>query len=839
MTNNLKLNYTKAEYRDDYSDSDGEFWQCEAQESLINKLIITLREAKEYKKSRNEYNKKTWLSHNAILVSGQRGTGKTVFLRNCEKLWRLDCKNNDDLNSEELIFLSVIDPTMLVNNDNFSNVIIAQIYYVVEQKIRNSSEINGVGSVTEKAKANFYNSLKKLADALGKKDDFNGHSGIDKILQYNSGIQIESYFHLFIESAINLLGCQALVLPIDDVDMALGRAFEVVDDVRRLLGCPYIIPIVSGDMRLYEQMTNVHFDKNAYDNESKNEDLISEGILISKELTTSYLTKVFPNQMRIGLRPIANIIPSLSIIPHFSDSGLRIADYYDLIFNRFYFLCSNEEVLNNWPSPESARELTQLVRSINPEILSNKSDNIIWGTFQNWAEQKKNGVAFTNAMSWFTFNDLDVETSFNIENVIAFNPKLQMTREQYPWANKDFLGSQKDALNSMFSQPKQASAQLTSNLFILNSAYNEDNYTLRSMPPYEFFDDKKYVTQEVIKATNTSMLEDSNSNVLLDIYTHGDYYSTLSVTYQYVFCSRAFELILFSFVNKSLDIEKDIYNILGRRPFYSIFNANPTKVIQDDSLEEDLEKTDDSKRSSADILAGKINDWKKNHKDFFDEINSSDLISIFSFMFNKTFSALHLYKSKKNYTDEHLTDLARRFELILVNSAMTASIKGNAINANVAQTDNYKTLRDYNEFIKYDRTITRNHEKLKDENISNEFCLRFIDVLWDHPIFEINKCRNVLENLYSLGKSESDDKAASNESKLSRLRDELKLENLQRVNYIYNRLIKLDESNKKKLDKFIQDSKVTNNTKLDSSNKLDLALFNAIKKYLESINDKG
>ena len=30
MKNILKLNYTKSEYRDDYSGSDGEFWQCEA-----------------------------------------------------------------------------------------------------------------------------------------------------------------------------------------------------------------------------------------------------------------------------------------------------------------------------------------------------------------------------------------------------------------------------------------------------------------------------------------------------------------------------------------------------------------------------------------------------------------------------------------------------------------------------------------------------------------------------------------------------------------------------------------------------------------------------------------
>ncbi|PSU55698.1 hypothetical protein CTM75_19505, partial [Photobacterium phosphoreum] len=151
--------------------SDGEFWQCEAQESLINKLEITLREAKTYKESRIKDNNKTWLSHNAILVSGQRGTGKTVFLRNSEKLWRQACKNTEgnkkNIQESELKFLCVIDPTMLVNNDHFSNVIIAQIHYVVEQKIKKSSGCHGV---SEQDKTHFYNSLKKLADALGKKD---------------------------------------------------------------------------------------------------------------------------------------------------------------------------------------------------------------------------------------------------------------------------------------------------------------------------------------------------------------------------------------------------------------------------------------------------------------------------------------------------------------------------------------------------------------------------------------------------------------------------------------------------------------------------------------------
>lgn len=831
MTNNLKLNYTKSEYRDDYSDSDGEFWQCEAQESLINKLKITLKEAIDYRINRD--NDKTWLSHNAILVSGQRGTGKTVFLRNCEELWNQSCKkeNKSSIRAEDLKFLSVIDPTMLVNNDNFSNVIIAQIYYVVEKKIKCSSGSYGVSSVSEQGKIQFYNSLKKLADALGKKDDFNGYSGIDKILQYNSGIQIENYFHLFIESAIRLLGCKALVLPIDDVDMALGRAFEVVDDVRRLLGCPYIIPIVSGDMRLYEQMTNVHFDSKAYDNKSKNEYLDTEGFQVSKELTTSYLTKVFPNQMRIGLRPITQIIQKLRIVSDLNNEEMRVSEYYNLILERFYPLCSNEEAINHWPEPESARELTQLVRSINPEVLLDNSNTSGWIPFLSWSAQKKNGVAFTNAMSWITLKNLDTDTPFNIESLIAFNPKMQMDKDRYPWAKKEFFKSQIDSINSLLSETlKQSTTQKNGNISIIESVYNKNSYTLRSMPPYEFFDDKKYVTQGVIKNTISSFSNENkliNANILLDVYTYGDYYSSLSNTYQYVFCSRAFELIFFSFVNTSSDIESEIYRIIGRRPFYSIFSANPTKVIHDDDSEEEVEKTNDSKKISSKLLAEKISNWKVKHKCFFNEIDSSELVSIFSFMFNKTFSALHLYKSKKSYSDENLTDLARRFELILVNSAMTASIKYNAINANVALTSNYKTLRDYNDFIKYDRIITRNEEMLKSElNNDSELKLKFIKALWEHPIFEINNSKGVLDSLFSLGKGELG-------NKLLKLRNDLKLRTIKQVSTLKNKLKELNELDKIILENFIKENKITNKTSLVDLKELNANLLRAIQLFIE------
>ncbi|KGK02172.1 hypothetical protein [Pseudoalteromonas sp. ND6B] len=314
MATKYILDLTKEEYRDDFmgiaefdKNQPKEFWQYEARDKLVEKLELFLSDAQKYKGERAKNRSKTWLSHNAILVTGQRGTGKTVFLRNSEVMWQSFCKLSSNPSSA-IYFLDSIDPTMLVEQDNFANVIIAQIYSEVEFKIKKNSS-----DVSELLKSDFYKTLKILADSLGKKEEFEGYSGIDKVLQYKSGINIEKYFHNYVESAINILGCDALALPIDDVDMALNRAYEVVDEVRRLLGCPYIIPIVSGDVRLYEQMVNIHFDEKAYRSRSQNQLCINKGINLSTELTDAYLTKVFPNQMRITLLPIDYIAPTLEI----------------------------------------------------------------------------------------------------------------------------------------------------------------------------------------------------------------------------------------------------------------------------------------------------------------------------------------------------------------------------------------------------------------------------------------------------------------------------------------------------------------------------------------------
>jgi len=385
------LDLSNSEFNDQFvDDRENQLWQIEPKKRLIKLLKQNVEAAKKYSNKRSKNDKGSISSvHNSIYISGKRGAGKTVFLRNAANTWNKYNQQDDN----NIFFLDVIDPTLLENHDKFSNVIIAQIYNKVEEKIKSDYAL-------KEKKAAFYTALKKLADSLGKSCEFSDHTGIDRIMKYSSGVQLEKLFHEYVEKSIDILMCNAIAIPIDDVDMALNRAFEVMDDVRRLLSCPYIIPLVSGDDDLYRQMTHAHFEKQAYEKSKNSDDIRVNGEHIAKILSEEYLTKVFPNQMRLPLEPIDRLLPSLKII--FGGNGkdsVTFNEYETQITDQFYPYCNSQERNTDWPTPKSARELSQIIHALPPKG-DNEGSEITcneWRVFQAWAEQKQDGVAYTNA----------------------------------------------------------------------------------------------------------------------------------------------------------------------------------------------------------------------------------------------------------------------------------------------------------------------------------------------------------------------------------------------------------------------------------------------------------
>ena len=679
--------------------------------------------------------------HDAILISGGRGTGKSIFLYNAKTLW--DEQSNKEPNKPNIKFLDPIDPTLLQDNDSFSNVIIANIYNCVHEKIQGKPQ---------KESQKFYDCLRKLAESIEDVDK-QQLGGLDKLMHYSSGIRVQDNFYNFVKEAITLLGCDALVLPIDDVDMALGKAYDVLEEIRRRLCCPFIIPLVSGDPDLYEHLVKINFGKSIInkdlkeiksteETDQKNNNSPEKRLL--DNLPNAYLTKVLPHHYRITLQSIDAITTQLKIKWN-SNDGISYARqnsndiYQDRLLSYFFGPKHDDEKGRDFPWPKSSRELGQMVRLLRPDDLQStgKTDKYrsLLENLKTWSSACQHGSCYTLALS-----ALEFKSPCRASQLIAFNLNKQ-AELNIPWAKYDFIDDQKKLANSYpilnltssSSNSNKANQTpnpvATANNLILNTSFRSN--VLRSMPPIELHLDKMSVTKAEA---------DNELPSILAIYTYNSYYGTQGNKQLKIYFSRAIELLFTSILNASkneLDNKKIYEEILEQAPFYSIYNLSPTKQVEEEALDnpEIAPVGTGFNNSNKDIIL-KINEWNKEHADIIEGAftNKSQMISLLSAVFNKTLTQIgYLRKSIKNIRDDKLIDLALRFKYITLNSfGFFLKEGGIRVTSNIAIETKAITLKKVTELATSSNTYRENIWWVTN---SDSIEAKLIDAIAKHPIF--------------------------------------------------------------------------------------------------------
>lgn len=750
MSNKIILNLSNIDFDDNFNIDNGELWQQQAGESLVKNLFTIANQAKIYSKRReSEIHLQPQAMHDAIFISGGRGAGKTVFLKNAQKVWN----KAEESQNIPLYFTSAIDPTLLINHDNFTNVVVAHLYNEVEKAFNNTNK------QLETFKTDFYTKLKELADSLGQESDYEDRMGIDRILKYRSGIQVERLFHDYVEVCTKILNSTAIVIPIDDVDMALGRAYEVLDVVRRMLGCPFIIPLISGDESLYQHMVKQHFLDDAI---SRNADNVTtnNAIHMADKLKDAYLTKVLPNQHRISLLSVENLLDSLEIE---ENEQPKISFYsnnksYDQYFkNCFFGLCNGQERSTDYPLPSNARDIVQLIRLLPPTRLKRTPCWTEWESLKIWATTNKHGATYTNAVSAQQLLTDNQNAEIRMSKLLSFSPIAQSLLG-LDWADKDFQAEQENALNQLSEEEAKKT-----NKFVLKGAIN--SHVLRSMPPLEMHTRRMTISNNAIKE------EKIKNSVLFNLYTHRDYYGSQgSQTYK-VFFSRAFEILGSSLLILNHNLSKNDYDklwtlllnkILSDAPFYCIHAINPTKyTTQEDAL--NSEEIDDADAEAAEqasqygfmlSFAQDLATWSVKHSSILSDLQRENLLPLLHAVFNKVFTQLHLLRINHNkLEDEHLSDTARRFEYIVINAFATFLKDSGVVKANLASSAKSTTIRNHSNFINKEHVFTRNvgvfvdlktgkyNHDGNEDYYENELAGKLIAAIWDHPIFSTNHSR--------------------------------------------------------------------------------------------------
>lgn len=238
-------------------------------------------------------------AHEAILLQGARGTGKSAILVNLG----LYLKEKTEI-ANQLLILKPIDPTLLEDDDDmFLNLFIVAL--VRDKQVKAKLDLGGRDA------EDFYDQLCKLGSALESSETKQEQHGMDRVRALIGSSDIGDKVHKLFQSALKLTGKELIVMAIDDVDTSLQHAYNKMEIVRKYLVSPFVVPIISGDLALYDDVIWRKFHGRLLTNSNVKSD---EAILRAQQLSNDYQRKVLPLPRRIAVRMLDEYLDDENVI---------------------------------------------------------------------------------------------------------------------------------------------------------------------------------------------------------------------------------------------------------------------------------------------------------------------------------------------------------------------------------------------------------------------------------------------------------------------------------------------------------------------------------------------
>ncbi|HGS5451802.1 TPA: antiviral RADAR system adenosine triphosphatase RdrA [Vibrio cholerae] len=624
--------------------------------------------------------------HNAISIDGARGTGKTAVLVNLKSY----LKDRDVL--KDVHILDPVDPTLLEDGESlFLHIIVAAVLHDKDVKEAQNKDPNTARRLNQ--------TLEKLAQSLESVETQKERHGMDKVRAMYSNKQLADCVQDFFREVLGLLGKKLLILPIDDVDTALDRAFENLEIVRRYLATPYVLPIVSGDRSLYNEVTWRDFHgRLTRDSGYRRKDAYEKAV----ELAAEYQRKILPFPRRLDMPPVSQYWQQSNI--YLRDGDAEVMPLRNFIAWLEIFLAGPVNGLEgsrlSLPIP-SIRALSQLVshfcgaiRELPAEIRSAKDElnvRISWHMPHKLKDEavKVAKIRYEADKSAKNLEDADKAAKLLNESVIAekqkrnefahelakyfyFEPKagaaylvLLGKQHWHDWPNNQSSSQRHSILDTPLFQPLTHTAvdfdrfdkadDLSEWAISLAKRLPEEWLTgvklQKTMLPYPLAEvgvnsSKEWDYVKEIQGLEINDLNDekkSKAGFLITLLAQHNFYTNAKQT-RLLNIGRIFELLIASIVGP-LSVE-DIDSILGRAPFFSTAALAPTKTIT-------IDETDDKHTSHSDedvgaqgeeqdvkslikTLQGEIKEWRSNQH--VDQIELSPWLTYK--VFNKVYSQL-------------------------------------------------------------------------------------------------------------------------------------------------------------------------------------------------------
>lgn len=341
MEGYLVLNLDKV--RQGVAVGEGELLHKTQMDLLLDKVRQIMTSVEDFRQQFDGEQRKSPISHrrhhDAILLSGARGTGKTTFLLSV--LHKLQEKKLDD--TYAFCVFEPVDPTLFGCNEH---ILFTLLSLIAREVCRCRDHCDTARYCRDGGSGDWETwdrQLKELAEGLKtvgeQREDIDSDPSPQKDLWDNaeylleeginkarSSYELEYKLHAFIHTSLKLLHKDAFVLGLDDVDTRPGIGWHVLEVLRRYLTTPQLIVIVSGNMELFQKLVERRQLKNFGLDFSSNKKRREEFAPQVMELTNQYLLKVLRTPLRIELLPFYEALERALPIKTTEEGGQQTID---------------------------------------------------------------------------------------------------------------------------------------------------------------------------------------------------------------------------------------------------------------------------------------------------------------------------------------------------------------------------------------------------------------------------------------------------------------------------------------------------------------------------------
>lgn len=302
-------------------------WTKEYTSSSADSSSVFFREKREY--------------NNILAFIGERGTGKTSAMLSVAQSLVAHKEGKEwgenelkDFHSFRFESLHTIDPTRFEDNQNIIEIIVAELFEVFQEKMKDSSNRNdGEKREVLKAFQDVFASLKTIHKGASYDGD-----ALETLSTLASATKLESNIQKLIKSYLkyihpkNAEGASILIIPIDDFDLNVKHASKMAEDIRKYLMIPQVLVLMSVNLQQFEDVKtqDVLKDFSFLIKETK------RGIYESpRDSANHYLLKLIPIKRRIVMPEIEYSTFDFKIIglDNFVDNSLMFHTFEEYIYS--------------------------------------------------------------------------------------------------------------------------------------------------------------------------------------------------------------------------------------------------------------------------------------------------------------------------------------------------------------------------------------------------------------------------------------------------------------------------------------------------------------------------